>query len=50
MLDKSSLDLLEISGGTYENFTALDIGSLNLKEWLNHKTLKEYSCKEKLIF
>ena len=32
MLDQSSLDLLEISGGTYENFTALDIGSMNLKE------------------
>ncbi len=37
ILNTSSLDLLEISGGTYENFTALEIDSLNLKK---AKTIK----------
>ena len=32
MLNSTSLDLLEISGGTYENFTALDMDSFNLKK------------------
>ena len=32
ILNNTSLDLLEISGGTYENFTALEIDSLNLKK------------------
>ena len=37
ILNSTSLDLLEISGGTYENFTALEIDSLNLKK---SKTIK----------
>ena len=32
LLNSTSLDLLEISGGTYENFAALEIDSFNLKK------------------
>ena len=37
LLNLTSLDLLEISGGTYENFAALEIDSFNLKKM---KTIK----------
>ncbi len=37
ILNNTSLDLLEISGGTYENFTALEMDSFNLKK---AKTIK----------
>ena len=37
LLNSTSLDLLEISGGTYENFAALEIDSFNLKKM---KTIK----------
>ena len=33
LLNLTSLDLLELSGGTYENFAALEIDSLNLKKF-----------------